>query len=205
MTTAKIETRALTGKIEIRAAEKGGRIISGYAARFDTKSGVIAGSFREIIRAGAFRDTLGGGVDAILSVNHDPSRLLARTASGTLRLREDAQGLAFEADLPDTTLGNDVAKMVERGDYGGMSFAFTKKRDSWSEDTDGIPLRELLAVDLRDVTVATFPAYPTGTSVSVRSEDAALEELRAWQESKRPKISTGEAERRLRMARARMG
>lgn len=204
MTTGnKFETRVVSEKIEIRAAADGkGRILSGYAARFDIKSGVIAGSFREIIRAGAFRDTLGGGVDAILSVNHDPSRLLARTKSGTLRLREDATGLAFEADLPETTLGNDVAIMVERGDYGGMSFQFSKKRDSWSEDTDGLPLRELLAVDLRDVTVATFPAYPDGTSVSLRSDDQALAELRAWKDARPAKISNALASRRLRLAAA---
>ena len=66
MTTGnKFETRVVSEKIEIRAAADGkGRTLSGYAARFDIKSGVIAGSFREIIRAGAFRDTLGGGVDA---------------------------------------------------------------------------------------------------------------------------------------------
>ena len=51
---------------------------------------------------------------------HDPSRLLARTKSGTLRLEEDSKGLRFELDLPDTTEGRDLLALAERGDIGGM-------------------------------------------------------------------------------------
>lgn len=197
-----IELRAMPEKIEVRS-DGGKRTVSGYAARFDVKSGVIAGSFREIIRPGAFRETLANNADVVLTVNHDGARLLARTKSGTLRLREDKIGLRFEADLPDTSLAKDVGVLVERGDLDSMSFAFTKTRDAWGEDEDGIPLRELLAVNLRDVTITATPAYPDGTSVSVREGEPALVELREWK-SGRAADSIKSKERRLRLANAAM-
>jgi HK97 family phage prohead protease len=204
------ETRFNVSKVEIRAAgtDKKGPVMVGYAARFDVKSGVIAGSFREVVRAGAFKDSLANGADVRFLMNHDPTRLLARTKSGTLRLREDSIGLAFEADLADTALANDAVSMVQRGDLDSMSFAFRMIKDAWSEDTDGIALRELNAVDIRDVSLATYPAYPTGTSVDLRAEDPALVELRTWKEAIKKASSRSEFEkrsRRLRLLGAAMG
>ena len=41
--------------------------------------------------------------DVLALVDHDPSRVLARTRSGNLRLAEDKRGLAFDLDVPDTS------------------------------------------------------------------------------------------------------
>lgn len=198
-----IELRGAKEAIEIRGAAGEKRTISGYAARFDVKSAVIAGSFREIIRPGAFRETLANNADVVLTVNHDGARLLARTKSGTLRLREDKVGLRFEADLPETSLAKDVEVLVQRGDLDAMSFAFTKQRDAWGEDVDGVPLRELIAVGLRDVTITANPAYPDGTSVSIReaSGEPALVELREWKAAKAT-ASLAHASRRVQIAEA---
>jgi len=140
-----------------------GRRLEGVAALFgrDTK----IGSFTESIRAGAFRDTLASGRDVLALVDHDPSRVLARTRSGTLRLAEDSRGLAFDLDLPGTQAGNDVLALVERGDVGGMSFGFSvrSKGDEWSGDR-----RELQSVDLHEISVVlAWPAYD-GTIVNAR-------------------------------------
>ena len=74
---------------EMRAA---GRRLEGYASVFNTEARV--GGFRETVRPGAFRASLAGGRDMLALVDHDPGKLLARTASGTLRLAEDSRGLA---------------------------------------------------------------------------------------------------------------
>lgn len=145
---------------ELRAA---GRKLEGYAAVFDSPTR-IAG-FNEIIKPGAFRATLEARSDVLALVDHDPSRLLARTGSGTLRLAEDARGLAFELDVPDTQLGRDLLALAERRDLGGMSFSFRVKKEAWPA-TDR---RELRAVDLIEVSVVqAFPAY-SATSVQARS------------------------------------
>ena len=99
-----IERRAAT---ELRAS---GRKLEGYAATFGTPANV--GGFSETIQAGAFRASLAAGADILALVDHDPGRLLARTASGTLRLAEDTRGLRFELDLPDTSLGRDMVTSV---------------------------------------------------------------------------------------------
>ena len=157
-----IERRAAV--LEIRAA---GRKLEGYAATFGAEARI--GSFVETIAAGAFAATLADGADKLALVDHDPGKLLARTRSGTLRLREDARGLAFDLDVPETQAGRDVLALAERGDLGGMSFAFKVRPDgeSWSGNR-----RELRAVDLAEVSIVqSWPAY-TGTSIAARNRQA---------------------------------
>lgn len=156
-----IEHRHLA--LEVRA-DVAGRKLAGYAATFGTPAAIDG--FTETIRSGAFRRSLAGGSDILALVDHDPTRLLARTRSGTLRLSEDARGLAFDLDVPPTTLGNDVLAMAERGDLGGMSFGFRVAAggDHWPDKRT----RELCAVELVEVSVVhAFPAYE-GTSVAAR-------------------------------------
>lgn len=146
--------------IELRADAR--RLI-GYAAVFDTPAQIM--DFRETIRPGAFRATLASGADVLALVDHDPSRLLARTKSGTLRLSEDIRGLAFDLSVPNTTLGADILAMVERGDVGGASFGFRVTDEAWLSRTD----REIRSVDLAEISIVhAWPAYDA-TSVNVRS------------------------------------
>jgi HK97 family phage prohead protease len=48
---------------------------------------------------------------------------------------------------------------LQRGDINQMSFGFTVNEDSWQWLEDGTEMRELLDVDLFEVSVVTFPAY----------------------------------------------
>lgn len=146
--------------IELRAK---GRRLDGYAATFGTEAR-IGGKFTETIRAGAFKASLSGDILAL--ADHDPTRMLARTRSGTLRLSEDTRGLAFDLDLPDTGTGRDVLALAERGDLGGMSFAFEVPAggETWQGDR-----RELRAVNLHEISVVSaWPAYE-GTVVNARA------------------------------------
>lgn len=148
---------------ELRAA---GRELVGHAATWDTPAR-IEGRFIETIRRGAFRDSLASGQDCACLVDHDPSRLIGRTSSGTLQLREDDKGLAYTVAVPHTTLGDDLLELARRGDLGGCSFGFTVPPggDAWNATRDR---RELRSVALAEVSVIHFrPAYPN-TSVGVR-------------------------------------
>lgn len=156
---------------DIAATEQSidGRTLAGYAAVYgqDSREIVEAGRrFTERIAPGAFNETLASGADVKLFYNHDSSMPLARTKSGTLKLKSDRNGLAFSATLPDTTLGNDVRALIERGDLTGeMSFGFHVVEDSWSKDRSE---RLVKRAQLVEVSIVQDAAYPQ-TSSSLRS------------------------------------
>ena len=145
---------------ELRAK---GRRLEGYAALFGSEARIGAGIV-ETIAPGAFTNALAQRADILALVDHDPTRVLARTRSGSLRLSEDTRGLSFDMDVPDTQAGRDVLTLAGRGDLGGMSFGF-EARD---EHSDGLR-RELRVVDLFEISVVSaFPAYE-GTIINARS------------------------------------
>ena len=153
--------------IERRAAldvKASGRKLVGYVARFDSEARI--GSFTEVIRRGAFRASLDSGKDILALADHDPKAVLGRTRSGTLELREDAEGLAFTLTLPDTQAGRDLVALAERGDLGGCSFGFTVQPNG--EHWDG-SRRELRSVELHEVSIVqSWPAY-ANTEVALRN------------------------------------
>ena len=168
-----IERRTANEGVELR--EEGDTLTAiGYASVFDSLSQNLGG-FVERVAPGAFRSTL-KQADVRALFNHEPDHLLGRTGNGTLRLSEDDRGLRYEVDLPDTTLGRDVAELLRRTDLYGSSFGFRVIDDSWSESEDGYPLRTLNEVALRDVGPVSFNAYPDA-SASLRSlaEDRGLD------------------------------
>jgi HK97 family phage prohead protease len=164
--TKKIERRTFTIKnVEARQAEDGTMRLSGYAAVFNDDS--VPLPFIERIAPGAFRKTLTETPDVRLLINHE-GLPMARTKNGTLRLKEDETGLYMDADLPDTQAARDLYTLVERGDVDQMSFAFRVIRQKWNEGRTERTLTELSLAD-GDVSVVTYPAYPT-TTVEAREE-----------------------------------
>lgn len=145
-----------------------GKTLSGYAAVFNSEANL--GDFTEVIKHGAFAKSLATGSNIRALSNHDANALVGTTRGGTLELREDAKGLAFKLALPDTSHGRDLAILVERGDVSGCSFGFrvAPGGDRW-EQRNGQMLRELLEVDLIEVTLTADPAYQD-TTVAMRSK-----------------------------------
>jgi hypothetical protein len=173
--TKKIERRTFTIKnVEARQAEDGTMRLSGYAAVFNDDS--VPLPFIERIAPGAFRKTLTETPDVRLLINHE-GLPLARTKNGTLRLKEDETGLYMDADLPDTQAARDLYTLVERGDVDQMSFAFRVIRQKWSEDRSRRVLTELSLSD-GDVSVVTYPAYPTTTVEAREQLKAAMQAVK---------------------------
>jgi HK97 family phage prohead protease len=158
-----------------RANDRTGPTLKGYAAVFNTLSENLGGFFERIDR-GAFSASLViERRDVLALFNHERSFLLGRTRSGTLKLFEDAHGLAFTLRLPKTQLGEDVAELVSRGDVSQMSFRFIVPDggDSWVRER-GQTIRLLRRVELYEISLVPEPAYPT-TSVTLREAvEAAL-------------------------------
>lgn len=161
----KIEKRGGLLGVETRADDEK-RTLAGYAAVFNSEAD-IGGWWKETIEPGAFTGALTADVRAL--VNHDTGRVIGRSKSGTLRLSQDSKGLRVEIDVPNTTDGNDLWELVERGDISGMSIGFMVTRQEWDETVDP-PRRTIKEIDLFEVSAVAFPAF-TDTEIGKRSLD----------------------------------
>lgn len=148
------------------------KTIVGYAAVFNKLSEDLGG-FREKISPGAFTATLEKDDDVRALIDHDTSKILGRNKSGTLKLEQNSKGLKATIKPADTQAGRDIMTSLERGDIDGMSFGFRTIEDKW-ETVKSEEIRTLLEVQLFDISVVTYPAYPD-TSVAVRSLEQAKE------------------------------
>ncbi|WP_422923735.1 HK97 family phage prohead protease [Singulisphaera sp. PoT] len=163
-------------KVERRSDSNAPPKIVGHASVFDQWTTLYSGQYwvwREIVRPGAFRNALAENQDVVALFNHDYNLILGRSSAGTLLLKEDSVGLYCEIDPPDTQLGRDLAVSIERGDIPGMSFGFRVRPNGDAttiriQGNQEIEERELLDLDLFDVSPVVSPAYPT-TDVSMRS------------------------------------
>lgn len=151
---------------EMRAEVEGNRIV-GHASVFEQITDI--GGYSEIISRGAFDNVLADpNTDVRALWNHQTDGILARQSAGTLRLSVDDTGLAFDLDLPNTTLGNDVRELVKRGDVNGASFGFIPDEEEWEERNGRQIRRHLSIAKLIDVSIVPFPAYP-GATVALRN------------------------------------
>lgn len=171
-----LEKRAITEGLELRAIRAEGTppTATGYAVLFN-RSTDIGGMWTEEIAPGAFAKSLGER-DVIAIRSHETARIVGRKGAGTLVLREDDKGLAFENELPDTNDGRDLAVLIERRDIAGMSFGFIATKQMW-DDTVSPPKRTIQEAELYEITYTAIPQYDD-TEVGLRSLDAARKEQR---------------------------
>jgi HK97 family phage prohead protease len=148
-------------KQQFRVSEPGDAPkITGYAAVFDASSEDL-GWFTEQVDPHAFDAVLASGPDVRGLFNHNPDVVLGRSKAGTLQLKVDARGLAYEITPPDTQAARDLMVSMRRGDITQSSFGFIVARDQWTDEPDGTVTRRILEVsELLDVSPVTFPAYP---------------------------------------------
>ena len=120
--------------------------------------------------------------DTIMQYNHT-GRVFARVSNKTLSLRTDAHGLLVEADLGGTEIGRELYEEIKGGYTNRMSFGFTVKKDTRTEERDEEKkertiLRTITGISrLWDVSAVSIPAND-GTEISARSWcDGVIAEL----------------------------
>lgn len=149
-----------------RDVESGTRQLSGYAVAFNQPSQPLP--FTEYISPHAFDNVDFSQVRLLYA--HDFNNILARVDSGTLSLKTDDKGLFFIADIPNTTLGNDVYTNVENGNIKGLSFNAQidpNNGDTWEQDAGGVVIHTINHfASLAEISLTPIPAY-TETSVQV--------------------------------------
>ena len=148
--------------------------IEGYVNAVERLSKPITerlGTFRERVMAGTFKKALKKAQDVRILLNHNEDRDLGGIKDGNLKLEEDSIGLRAEADIFD----KDVIADAKAGNLVGWSFGFfpIESRDT---SEDGMPIKELHEIDLREVSLLNkrhTPAYD-GTLVAVRDNDEKM-------------------------------
>lgn len=155
------------------ATEEQSSLITGYAAVFNSKTS-IGGWFDEIIEPGAFARSLSEKGDVRALFNHNWDNVLGRTKSGTLQLEEDNRGLKFEIELPNTSVGRDLAESMSRGDINQCSFGFWITEETWDYSVDPA-LRTIHEVELYEISVVSIPAYDDTEASLVRSKEIGKE------------------------------
>lgn len=191
-------TFSIAVSLDKRAAEEQeSRQISGYAAVFNSWSNPIWW-FREKIDPKAFEKC--NFDKCILNFNHDNEKIMARVSSGTLKLEVDDKGLRFSAELPNTTVGNDMLELIRRGDVNQCSFAFVVESDAWvyADNSNDLEFDERTILSIKevyDVCPVVYPAYED-TTVDARSLENKKKEH--FEQMKREGLEAIESEARKR-------
>ena len=173
---------------ELRADSES-RQLTGLALPWETETR-FGGSLERFTRGSAQPSG-----DAILNVQHDRTRLLARQPS-TLTLESRQDGLYMAADLPETREADDALALVRSGVLTGLSVEFVASRERF---TGGVRVVERATV--MGLAVVPRAAYP---STSIEARGAALAatvgDLLAGPQLARAAESAGISEAELRRA-----
>ena len=198
-----VEQRHAATKIEVRGQGDGSWTLTGLAAVFDSMSEPLGG-FTEVIKRGAFKNVLKDpNLDTRALFNHDPNMPLARTANGTLSLRETPRGLEYTATIPaGLSYGNDLRILLENGTITQSSFAFKMpaggKGQDWADGPDGTLIRTITDFGaLLDCSPVTYPAY-TAATAGVRNETSDGSSERSDQADATEQVTNTAEESRLR-------
>ena len=142
--------------------------IEGYFAVFNSIYQIWA-DMSESVAPGAFSDTLGGDIRAL--IDHETMYVLGRNQAGTLELREDSHGLwGIILINPNDQDAMNLYARVKRGDVNQCSFGFDILEEETDFHDDGSVHWTITKVKLYEVSVCTFPAYAE-TSVQARKDE----------------------------------
>lgn len=180
-----LEIRAISNEVQVDS-----RNITGYAVVFESNSEDLG--FIERIMKGAITDDTIKKSDVFCLLNHDSTKVLARSkyGEGSLKLEIDERGLKYSFTAPQTDLGNEILEHLQRGEIDSSSFAFTVSLDEGSEKwytVEGVQYRDIYKIDeLYDVSPVYQPAYQE-TTVSKRAL-VELEKHKTMQDEKEKEV-----------------
>lgn len=190
--------------MELRAVERTEEkdyIVEGYATTFgDSYELFRDGNYivMENVDKDAFKNT--DMSDVVFQIDHE-GRVYARTRNGSLGLETDEHGLKTRTNLGLTESSRSVYEDIDAGLYDRMSFAFTVKKDSYTEEErdDGFVIltRTILEVGkLYDVSAVSFPANPN-TDISARTKDGIDGEIKRFEAERLHELEIRESRTRL--------
>lgn len=186
-------------KVEIRCelrSENGGRHISGKAISFDTQSNDIG--FIEILHRGCISQELIDSSNIVFLYNHDYNQVIARAnkGKGTLNIDLRDDGVYFDLEVPNTTMGNDLLENIRLGNITQCSFGFNYANEEGAykdEKIGDVWYRNVYKIgELYDLSAVTYPAYDD-TYVNARMQERSkMEDKLKETEEIQKKVSSKE-------------
>ena len=160
--------------IELKATDLG--TIAGYFSTYDK----TPDSYGDIIEPGAFTETIKAreesGHPFPLCFNHDFSAVIGAVKS----IEDTDKGPYIEAEFLDTTLAQDVRKMLLSGAIYQFSFAYEVKgwREPDEEEKKAGVTNVLTKVDVFEISVVTVPANQNAVATEVKAIEPEVKQGR---------------------------
>ena len=132
--------------------------LAGYAAVFD-----VPDRGRDVVRKGAFAGVRASGVPLLWQ--HGAERPVGRL----VHAEEDARGLRIIAELArGSRAAGEAAALLKAGALNGLSFGYRTKK-ARRDRARGV--RELIELELVEVSLVTFPMQPLARVIGVFEEE----------------------------------
>ncbi len=141
-------------------------IVEGYPSTFDN---VDRGD--DVVRPGAFTETLKSGPKVRLLLAHDPGNVLGVP----LKLHEDKKGLFGSFKISKTSLGTDTHQLLLDGAIDSFSIGYRAKEWGFIDDD----VRELKRVELYEVSLVPIPMNPQAVVTRVKQDGTLAERVQA--------------------------
>lgn len=160
-------------------------IIDGYVNAVDRFSRPLfesaIGRFVEKILPNVFKRAIAQAKNIDVLLNHDESRKLADTSSGTAKIYEDNVGLRATVEITDP----EVIEKAKAGKLRGWSFGFSNATDERTSNKDGIIERVIKSLTLHEVSIIDDRAMPAyfGTSIETRTHGDVNVEVRTGEDT----------------------
>jgi HK97 family phage prohead protease len=157
----KIET-GFTLELDTKGVSDGGEF-EGYASVWDRMD-----LGRDVVRKGAFTKSLtvrpAGKIKMLRQ--HDTSDPIGVWTA----LSEDSRGLHVKGRvIRETARGSETYVLMKEGALDGLSIGYRTLKDSYDRQKS---IRYLEEVDLREISIVTFPMLPDATVSAVKGEQA---------------------------------
>lgn len=160
--------------IELKATDLG--TIAGYFSTYDK----TPDSYGDIIEPGAFTETIKAreesGHPFPLCFNHDFSAVIGAVES----IKDTEKGPYIEADFLDTTLAQDVRKMLLSGAIYQFSFAYDvlERRNPTKEEEKAGITNVLTKLEVFEISVVTVPANQNAVATEVKAIEPEVKQGR---------------------------
>ncbi len=164
------------------------RTVSGLAIPYEQRSSLISdrdGIYSETIARGAFDRALAAPAQVWAFYHHNPTAHLPLGRLGAnLSVRAADDGVRFDLELPNTTLGNDVLELMRLGVLtGAVSASYNAPPSSLRWEGSGLGRhRRVLEATFKEISIVPAGAFPQATSQLLVSGEKWRE--RKWQARK---------------------